>query len=183
MKASSRASRPPRPRRVRSSSLGQPTPDRSIAPYFVEDIRKVLEQKFGADALYQTGLRVQTTLDVELQEAANAAHRSRPPPRRQAAQRIPAAGAQHRRRGPHDRGVHDRAMVAADSRRRHRPGRRDGRARSAGGSARVRIGEYDVELPPSAFAWTRRTSAADLFKVGDLIEVKSARSKGRRPTN
>jgi penicillin-binding protein 1A len=53
--------------------LGQPTPDRSIAPYFVEDIRKVLEQKYGADALYQTGLRVQTTLDVDLQEAANTA--------------------------------------------------------------------------------------------------------------
>ncbi len=53
--------------------VGQPTPERSIAPYFVEDIRKVLEQKYGADALYQTGLRVQTTLDVDLQEAANAA--------------------------------------------------------------------------------------------------------------
>src|SRR4030095_16171392 len=53
--------------------VGQPTPERSIAPYFVADIRKMLEQKYGADALYQTGHRVQTTLDVDLQEAANAA--------------------------------------------------------------------------------------------------------------
>jgi len=52
---------------------GQPTPDRSVAPYFVEDIRKGLEQKYGAKALYEAGLRVQTTLDADLQEAANVA--------------------------------------------------------------------------------------------------------------
>jgi penicillin-binding protein 1A len=52
---------------------GQPAVTQSIAPYFVEEIRKVLEQKYGADALYQAGLRVQTTLDVKLQEAANVA--------------------------------------------------------------------------------------------------------------
>ncbi len=53
---------------------------------------------------------------------------------------------------------------------------------STGGSARVRIGEYDVELKPSAFSWTRRTSAAALFKVGDLIEVNVRALEGRRPT-
>ena len=52
---------------------GQPTPERSSAPYFVEDVRKQLEAKYGAEALYQRGLRVQTTLDAELQEVANAA--------------------------------------------------------------------------------------------------------------
>jgi membrane carboxypeptidase/penicillin-binding protein len=44
-----------------------------MAPYFVEDIRKNLEQRFGAAALYETGLQVQTTLDVELQQAAERA--------------------------------------------------------------------------------------------------------------
>ena len=52
---------------------GQPTPDGSMAPYFAEDIRKVLEQKYSADVLYQAGLQVKTTLDVELQQAANLA--------------------------------------------------------------------------------------------------------------
>ena len=52
---------------------GQQRPEPSIAPYFVEEIRKTLEQQYGADALYQSGLRVQTTLDAELQEAANRA--------------------------------------------------------------------------------------------------------------
>jgi hypothetical protein len=47
--------------------------ERSMAAYFVEDIRKNLEQRFGAAALYETGLQVQTTLDVELQRAAERA--------------------------------------------------------------------------------------------------------------
>src|ERR1051325_8021042 len=47
---------------------GQPTSEQSIAPYFVEEIRKQLEQKYGAKALYEAGLRVQTTLDADLQE-------------------------------------------------------------------------------------------------------------------
>src|SRR5688500_12449168 len=51
----------------------QPTAERSFAAYFVEDIRKNLEQRFGAAALYETGLQVQTTLDVELQRAAERA--------------------------------------------------------------------------------------------------------------
>ena len=52
---------------------GQPTPERSTAPYFAEEIRKTLEQNYGADALYHAGLVVQTTLDLDLQDAANLA--------------------------------------------------------------------------------------------------------------
>src|SRR5678809_1606006 len=52
---------------------GQPRPEPSVAPYFAEEIRKTLEQQYGADALYQNGLQVQSTLDAELQEAANRA--------------------------------------------------------------------------------------------------------------
>jgi penicillin-binding protein 1A len=162
--------------------LGQPTPDRSIAPYFVEDIRKVLEQKFGADALYQTGLRVQTTLDVELQEAANAAidRGLRLVDKRRNGFRKPARNIVAEGRTieafNHERWA--QAILADDivpALVTFVPG-------STGGSARVRIGEYDVELKPSAFSWTRRTSAAALFKVGDLIEVNVRALEGRRPT-
>jgi penicillin-binding protein 1A len=52
---------------------GQPQPDRSIAPFFVEEVRKYLEQTYGAKQLYEAGLSVRTTLDVGLQEAANRA--------------------------------------------------------------------------------------------------------------
>ncbi len=40
-----------------------------LAPYFVEWVRKQLEEQFG-DKLYTDGLKVYTTLDVDMQEAA-----------------------------------------------------------------------------------------------------------------
>jgi 1A family penicillin-binding protein len=42
------------------------------APYFVEWVRGILEDRFGSD-LYSKGYRVYTTLDVDLQERARAA--------------------------------------------------------------------------------------------------------------
>jgi penicillin-binding protein 1A len=45
----------------------------SLAPYFVEEIRRYLENKYGADQVHEGGLKVYTTLDVDLQRAANQA--------------------------------------------------------------------------------------------------------------
>src|ERR1700758_1888737 len=45
----------------------------SLAPYFVEEIRRYLEGKFGTDQGHEGGLKVYTSLDVELQKAANQA--------------------------------------------------------------------------------------------------------------
>jgi penicillin-binding protein 1A len=45
----------------------------SLAPYFVEEIRRYLENKYGADQVHEGGLRVYTSLDVDLQKAANRA--------------------------------------------------------------------------------------------------------------
>ena len=52
---------------------GQPQPVRSVAPFFTEEVRKYLEQKYGAKALYEGGLSVQTGIDIRLQRAANRA--------------------------------------------------------------------------------------------------------------
>ncbi len=45
----------------------------SLAPYFAEEIRRYLEKKYGSDEVHQGGLRVYTTLNKEMQEAANRA--------------------------------------------------------------------------------------------------------------
>src|SRR5581483_802213 len=50
---------------------GQPQPDRSIAPYYLEEVRKHLERQYGAKALYESGLSVTTSLDPHLQAIAN----------------------------------------------------------------------------------------------------------------
>jgi len=39
------------------------------------------------------------------------------------------------------------------------------------GAARVQLGAYHADLARDGYTWTRRASAADLFKPGDLIEV------------
>ena len=158
---------------------GQATPDRSIAPYFVEEIRKDLEQKFTADELYQAGFQVQTTLDAELQEAANRAldQGLRRIDKRRSGYRKPARNVVAEGRAierfttprwtlPMLEGDVVPAVVTAAPR---------------GGAARIRIGVHELDLPATAFAWTRRTSASDLFQVGDLIDVEIRTAKGGVP--
>src|SRR5204862_7296850 len=51
----------------------QPRVERTPAAYFVEDVRQELERRFGAAAIYETGLQVATTLDESWQRAAERA--------------------------------------------------------------------------------------------------------------
>jgi penicillin-binding protein 1A len=51
----------------------QPSGSHSSAPYFLEEVRKELEARYGAKQLYENGLSVQTALDLRLQEAATRA--------------------------------------------------------------------------------------------------------------
>src|SRR5262249_48957670 len=45
----------------------------NLAPYFVEEIRRQLQAKYGEAAIYQSGMEMRTTLDSRLQEIANRA--------------------------------------------------------------------------------------------------------------
>jgi penicillin-binding protein 1A len=161
---------------------GQQRPEPSIAPYFVEEIRKSLEQQYGADALYQSGLRVQTTLDADLQEAANRAVDLglRRLDKRHSGYRKPARNilAEHRPLNAFTTDRWSRPILAGDI----VPALVVSIASKGGnGSARVRIDTHDVELPKSAFTWTRKTSAADLFTVGDVIQVEVWTMQGGVP--
>jgi penicillin-binding protein 1A len=48
-------------------------PANSIAPYFVEEVRRQLEKEYGVEEVHGAGLRVYTTLDLDLQSVANRA--------------------------------------------------------------------------------------------------------------
>lgn len=48
-------------------------PKEKVAPYFTENVRRYILEKYGSDALYKEGLEVYTTLNVEMQKAATAA--------------------------------------------------------------------------------------------------------------
>jgi len=48
-------------------------PEMSVAPWFQEEVRRELEKQFGTEQVHEAGLKVQTTLDMDLQETANRA--------------------------------------------------------------------------------------------------------------
>jgi len=50
-------------------------PRNDLAPYFFEDIRKYLETTYGTEAVHERGLRVYTTLNIQMQKAATQAIR------------------------------------------------------------------------------------------------------------
>jgi penicillin-binding protein 1A len=55
---------------VRPEPPGQAT---SAAPYFLEEVRRELESRYGAKQLYENGLSIQTAIDLRLQDAATTA--------------------------------------------------------------------------------------------------------------
>src|SRR5512134_1458426 len=142
----------------------------SIAPYFVEEVRKQLEERYGAKALYENGLAVQTALDVPLQEAANRAldaglrrfdkRRGFRKPRRNVlteGHRVEAF--KHPRwEQPMSAGDIVPAVIAETT-----------------GAAMVgRAGPLRVTIDRKGFAWTGRSVPDQLVKRGDLVEVQLA---------
>lgn len=154
----------------------------SVAPYFVEEIRKHIERKYGARQLYENGLAVQSTLDYELQQIANVAvdrglrdadhrHRGYRTPKRNILDEGVLPNAFKHRRWDRLIKVDDvvPAVVVAVS-----------GVRTADplvpplppSTARLRVGPYTADLAPGGFAWTKKTAAGQLVRPGDLIEVR-----------
>ncbi len=140
----------------------------TIAPYFLEEVRKYIENTYGAKALYESGLTVHTKLDLRLQQIANKAvdrglrRLDKRRGFRKTAKNVLTAGVtvtnyQHERWArPIAVGDIVPALVVS----------------VVPASAHLRIGSISADLDKAGFQWTRRTSVADVAKVGDLIEVE-----------
>jgi penicillin-binding protein 1A len=48
-------------------------PKDKIAPYFIENVRRYIQEKYGGDVLYKEGIEVYTTLNIQMQKAAREA--------------------------------------------------------------------------------------------------------------
>ena len=60
---------------ARNAPLGLHTaqPEMSVAPWFQEEVRRELEKRFGTEQVHEAGLKIETTLDLNLQQTANRA--------------------------------------------------------------------------------------------------------------
>ena len=139
----------------------------SIAPYFVEEVRKDLEARYGAKQLYENGLTVQTALDLRLQEAANRAiadgarrvdhiHGFRKPKRNVLDERHTVEGFKDPK--------WNRPFVAND----YVPAVVTDLDAAV---IRVRAGDYRLTIDKKGYAWTRKTPP-QLVRRGDLVEAK-----------
>ena len=149
--------------------VGEPGAEASAAPYFLEEVRKYLEGKYGAKALYENGLTVRTPLDLPLQLAANRAidHGLRRIDKRRGVFRKPGRNV-----------LSEKHTLEGFRHARWSRPMRDGDVVPAvvmsfekDGTAAVRMGRLAGVLNKASLQWTRKASALDLVKTGDLIEV------------
>ena len=147
---------------------GEPSAHQSVAPYFLEEVRKELEQRYGAKQLYENGLSIQTALDVPLQEAANRAlEEGLRRIDKQRGWRKPARNVK----------AEGHALDAFRQARWERPMRQGDIVPAVvtavgAGSIQARAGRLAVTIDRKGFAWTRKASATQLVRVGDLIETR-----------
>lgn len=152
---------------ARPLELGGATEPNTIGRYLTEDIRRELIKRFGYDAIYKGGLHVYTTLNRDVQIAAERALDAglRAVDKRQgwrgAARNLPAEGIDPEqyeddswRETPAAGEIVVAVVVAVAPER-----------------ARVRIGDRVATLEPDDAGWTGVASLDRLLHVGDLIEV------------
>jgi penicillin-binding protein 1A len=147
---------------------GQPNQPPGIAPYFVEEVRKHLEKQYGAKVLYENGLNVRSTLDAGLQDLAN----------KSLEHGLRAYDKRHGWRKPLRNVVDEKHTIEGFKIDRWARPMAVGDVVPAvvvtapkSGPARLRLGSVHADLEKAGYTWTRRTSAADLFKPGDLVDV------------
>lgn len=141
----------------------------SIAPYFLEEVRKTLERDYGYSGIYRSGLKVYTTLDPELQIAANRAVRDGILRNDRAARgfvpitqsalkdgAIPEGFSLGDWQQPMDVGDVVRGVVTSVDRE----------------AAVVRLGAVTGRLGAKGIAWTGKARLSDVVKVGDIAPMR-----------
>src|SRR6266568_6640518 len=139
----------------------------SLAPYFVEEVRRYLESKYGTDQVHEGGLRVYTTLDINLQWAANQAvldglavyerrHGWQGHPENVLLEGQTLASYKHPDwEGQLDPGSYAHALVTEVS----------------ASTATLKIASYTATLSAADIAWARQPMAR-MLAPGDMIYVK-----------
>ncbi len=139
----------------------------TVAPYFVEEVRRQLEQEYGTEQVHGSGMRVYTTLDLDLQQVAekavldNTADYERRHGWKAKLQNVLAQGQDLDSYAHPDwvdtpgNGSYIHALVV-DVNARH---------------VLVRIGKRYAEILPKDWAWTT-VSASSILQRGDIVYIR-----------
>src|SRR6202795_5234786 len=143
----------------------------SLAPHYVEEIRRYLEAKYGSDQVHEGGLRVYTSLDMDLQKSA-----------RQAL--LDGLAAYERRHGWHGKLVN--VLAEGQKLGKYEDPDWDEEPEISGymhalviqvspAAATVRFGQHAATLAPADVAWTKlkpKPKLPDILHVGDVVYIK-----------
>jgi len=139
----------------------------SLAPYFVEEIRRYLESKYGSDQVHEGGLRVYTSLNMDLQRTATQVV-------------LDGLAAYERRHGwkGHLENVLGNEVTLANY--QHPDWEDEAEVNGyvhalvtnvSPGSATIKFGRFTTAINPPEAAWTGR-KLQDILKPGDIVYVK-----------
>ena len=156
-------------------------PEAAVAPWFQEEVRRELEKRFGTEQVHEAGLKVETTLDLDLQQTANRAV-------------LEGLAAYERRHGW--KGKLENALEGGTSLEEYK--HPDWAMRTGAGDfvhamvtrvmpleIRARVGAEQIVLQPEDWKWTAVHFADAAVKPGDIIYVhlgEQIESGARRAT-
>ena len=148
--------------------LNLESPANTEAPYFVEEVRRQLEREYGTDEVHGAGLRVYTTLDLDLQHAAEKS--------------VLDGLATYERRHGWKGGLENVVAEGEDLETYKHPDWaqpvEDGAyfhalvTQVAPAKMTVKIGNVSATMSPADWAWTQQVRANGLAKVGDIVYVR-----------
>ncbi len=137
-----------------------------VAPYFVEHVRQILEETYGAYALYNTGLKVYTTLNLRMARAAEEALVGGLRDLDKAHGYRPKAEGLRGRIGPYTPRpgeILPGTVVGLNPK-----------------SVQVRVGRYHGEIPLESLKWTKLDKLSEVFREGTPILVQVLRVDEQR---
>src|SRR5271170_4662671 len=144
-------------------------PANSVAPYFVEEVRRQLEKEYGAEQVHGAGLRVYTTLDLDLQMVANKAI-------------LDGTAVYERRHGWRGK-LPNVVMEGVDLESYRHPDWAQALAKGdyvhglvtevAAKKVNVRVGATQrAVLTPEDWTWTQNLDADSFLRMGDVVYVR-----------
>ena len=147
----------------------------SAAPWFQEEVRQELEKRFGTEQVHEAGLKVETTLDLDLQKTAN----------RAVADGLAVYERRHGWVGQSGPGKLENVLAGGVAIEDYK--HPDWATKSGPGDyvhavvtrvlpleIRARVGAAEITLTPEDWTWTGQRFADALVKPGDIIYVHLA---------